>query len=464
MSSADPILSQGLKKGFRGSGFGPVLLRGVRLVDPESGQTHERESDIKIEKGRLSAVAPAGEIPAKGLENIEGRGHFALPGLIDCHAHTCGFFMAEMPRPSDLLWIPGQIGLNYRAHLRSGVTTVRDMMAPLRMILYARSRAENPRSGWPRIVCSGPMLTVANGYPPHVPPDELWVRGLFGPLRVELKDSRDAAKWLDRLAEAGVDWIKIGYSTIRYDDARAPLETPSPELFRSIVDRAHHHGLPVAVHHTWLTDLKKLVGLPFDTLEHLTGDMDIDPDTLDKIEERNLHITTNLEVFAALDEPEKHLTKIEQGTSPLMPKAQKSMIRVLNDITAGRDIVAGSPPTPLFSLKVLKGMAVQEARNLKLLADRGVLIGAATDAGTHLMFGTLPEEMCHMVKAGMSPAAVLRAATSDAARLLRLNDIGSIKKGNRADMVLYSSDPLADIEAVKYPRLVIRDGVLIKTE
>jgi len=449
------------KSGSKYFGFGPVLLRRVRLIDLESGKSDERESDIIIEKGRISKIAPAGEVPVAGMQIIEGKGRFALPGLIDCHAHTCGFFMTEMPGPSDLTWIPRQIGLNYRSHLRSGVTTVRDMMAPLRMILYIRSRAEDPRSGYPRMVCSGPMLTVANGYPPHVPPDLAWVRGLFGPLRIEVKDGNDAGEWVDRVAEAGVDWIKIGYSSVRYDSARTPLNTPSPELFRAIVDRAHHHNLPVAVHHTWLNDLRRLVELPFDTLEHLTGDAGIDPETLGKIEKRNLPVTTNLEVFAFLDEPEKHLAKIEQGIAPLMPKAEKCMTAVCKDIIAGKDIVAGNPPVPLFSLKVLRGMADREAVNLKLLSERGILIGSATDAGTHLMFGTLPDEICHMARSGMSIAAVLRSATSDAAKLLRINDIGLIQTGFRADLVLYRGDPLKEIEAIKSPDLVIRDGVLI---
>jgi imidazolonepropionase-like amidohydrolase len=453
--------SAGPKLSIKASGTGTALLQKVRLVDPEAGRTDERESDLKIEKGRITEVAPAGEMAASGMEVIAGRGRFALPGLIDCHVHSCGFFMTEMPGVSDFGWMLRQIGLNYRASLLSGVTTFRDMTAPLRLILIMRNRTRDPRSGFPKLVCCGPMLTVANGYPPHLPPDQPWMRALLGPLRVELKDPSDAAQWVDRLAEAKVDWIKVGYSSMKYDAARTPLATPSPELFRAIVDRAHHHQLPVAVHHTWLTDLQKLVDLPFDTLEHLTGDKDIDPETLDKIAKRNLPFTTNLEVFDMLDHPEKTLAKIQAGTAPLMPKAQKCVLKLLDDIKAGKDLYVLKPRILLFGLKSLQGTAAQEAKNLKLLADRGVLIGASTDAGLPLMFGSLPDEMCSMAQAGLSQAAVLRAATADAARLLQIDDIGRIKTGCPADIVLYNGDPLADIEVVKKPALVIRDGVPI---
>ena len=451
----------GPKLSIKASGTGTALLRQVRLVDPETGRSDQRETDIKIEKGIIAEIAPAGLIPATGREIIEGRGRFALAGLIDCHVHSCGFFMTEMPGGSDFGWMLRQIGLNYRASLLSGVTTFRDMTAPLRLILMMRNRTRDPRSGFPKLVCCGPMLTVAHGYPPHVPPDKPWMRALLGPLRVELKEAGDANKWVDRLAEAQVDWIKVGYSSMKYDTARTPLATPSPELFRAIVDRAHHHHLPVAVHHTWLTDLQKLADLPFDTLEHLTGDKDIDPETLDKIAKRKLPVTTNLEVFDMLDHPEKTMAKIEAGTAPLMPKAQKCVIQLLDDIKAGKDLYVLKPPILLFGLKSLLGTAAQEEKNLKLLADRGVLIGASTDAGLPLLFGSLPDEMCHMAQAGLSPAAVLRAATSDAALLLRLDQVGKIQKGFSADLVLYGRDPLADIEAVKKPALVIRDGVPI---
>jgi KH/beta-lactamase-domain protein len=58
---------------------------------------------------------------------------------------------------------------------------------------------------------------------------------------------------------------------------------------------------------------------------------------------------------------------------------------------------------------------------------------------------------------------VLRAATADAARLLRLDATGRIQKGFQADLVLYDRDPLTDIEAVKKPGLVIgKNGAVLQ--
>ena len=51
--------SAGPKLSIKASGTGTALLQKVRLVDPEAGRTDERKSDIKIEKGQVSEIAPA---------------------------------------------------------------------------------------------------------------------------------------------------------------------------------------------------------------------------------------------------------------------------------------------------------------------------------------------------------------------------------------------------------------------
>jgi imidazolonepropionase-like amidohydrolase len=52
----------------------------------------------------------------------------------------------------------------------------------------------------------------------------------------------------------------------------------------------------------------------------------------------------------------------------------------------------------------------------------------------------------------------MRAATSEAAELLRLEDAGRVAEGGVADLVLYDADPLQDIETVLRPSMVWRAG------
>ena len=78
-----------------------------------------------------------------------------------------------------------------------------------------------------------------------------------------------------------------------------------------------------------------------------------------------------------------------------------------------------------------------QARNLARLSAEGVTIGFGTDGGT----GWSPHaEMEDMVRAGMSPADVLVAATGNSAALLALDDVGTLEAGKSADFVVFEAN------------------------
>ena len=90
----------------------------------------------------------------------------------------------------------------------------------------------------------------------------------------------------------------------------------------------------------------------------------------------------------------------------------------------------------------------QAQRNLKLLADGGVTIAMGTDSGTQLgrwqgYFEHVELEL--MVEAGMTPMQALVAATGNAARVMGLDELGTLEPGRWADFVVLAADPLADI-------------------
>jgi imidazolonepropionase-like amidohydrolase len=87
-------------------------------------------------------------------------------------------------------------------------------------------------------------------------------------------------------------------------------------------------------------------------------------------------------------------------------------------------------------------------RNLKKAADSGILVAMGTDAGPFAnrfqgYFEHLELEL--MAEAGLPPAQILRAATGDAARAMKVDGIGAIMKGAWADFVVLERDPLKDI-------------------
>jgi imidazolonepropionase-like amidohydrolase len=92
----------------------------------------------------------------------------------------------------------------------------------------------------------------------------------------------------------------------------------------------------------------------------------------------------------------------------------------------------------------------------------GVRIGMGSDA-VYSMFGQNTRELGWLVKAGMTPAQALTAATTTAADLLGMADrLGRIAPGYAADMVAVEGDPLQSIEAVfTGVRVVMKDGKIV---
>ena len=79
--------------------------------------------------------------------------------------------------------------------------------------------------------------------------------------------------------------------------------------------------------------------------------------------------------------------------------------------------------------------------------------------------GDLALELAKMVEFGLPAMLSLVAATSNAARLLRMDDqIGSIEQGKQADLLLVAGDPLADIGVMQRPTFVMKGGRVVRDD
>ena len=100
-------------------------------------------------------------------------------------------------------------------------------------------------------------------------------------------------------------------------------------------------------------------------------------------------------------------------------------------------------------------------RMTKRMYDAGVPILAGTDATVGLM---LHRELELEVEAGIPPVKALQIATFNAARLLKQEkDLGSIRAGKRADLLLVEGNPAERISDIRRCRLVMKDGVIYKS-
>ncbi|HZQ34724.1 MAG TPA: hypothetical protein VFD32_02245, partial [Dehalococcoidia bacterium] len=215
-------------------GARPLAIAGATLIDGLGGPALPNAT-VVIEEGRFSRVGPAAATPIPdGVQTIDGRGRFLIPGLVDMHVHT------QTPEREHL-----------PLFLAAGVTTVLDLGGQFPDLLAYRGAIERAEKLGPRLLFTGPMLEEGKAF------------AGFAHMSREIDAGQIEAE-IDRLAEAGADAVKL-YITIR------------PETARRAAARAHAHGLRVFMHQqaTWGADAAE-AGV--DCLEHLMLFGELAPD------------------------------------------------------------------------------------------------------------------------------------------------------------------------------------------
>jgi imidazolonepropionase-like amidohydrolase len=384
----------------------PLVLRAARMFDPANGQMI-KDAVIIVEGDKVAAVGANLSIP-RDAKVIDLGDVAVLPGLIDAHTHMTyhfdksGHFGLTADDNSDVTLKYAEE--NARRTLEGGVTTVRNLGAGERVDLRLRDEINRGEVPGPRMIVSGEPLTSDD------------MRGLDDDA-ARVKRVREFVR--ARINE-GVDVIKIFEGVD--EEGRAVF---SSEEIRAAVEEASRAGLRVAVHAHEAAAVKAAVKGGCTSIEHGTF---LDAEAIRLMVERHTTLVPTLYL------PTHYLEHREQ--------------------------FAFDPSTWNFFEK-LRASNLDNTRRAK---RAGVVIVSGSDAvaGLH---GHNTREIEWLVKAGLTPAEALRAATTDAARLLGLEGkVGEIKPGEFADIVAVAGDPLKDITAVEHVEFVLRGGQVVKEE
>jgi imidazolonepropionase-like amidohydrolase len=435
-----------------------IVVAGVTVIDG-TGAAPRPDSTVVIRDGRIAAVGHAGEVEAPPrAQVVDGRGKFLVPGFVDMHAHVAYLeWKGDFKRRAQGVFDRATSEKTLKLLLAFGVTTVRNPAAPAEQGVRLREDVAKGRIVGPRIFTAGDAIDRTT-----------YFDGLTRPVTT----ADDVRGEIARQAKIGVDYVKLY--------AHLP-----PELVAAGIAEAHARGLKV-LGHLQETSWTEAALLGIDGLCHgadwsekelparkreayvqdLTrrGPMKARLTWLEAVDPTGPEITAMVEALTrrgvAVDPTLiASATKFrgddrEYTESPELSLAPAWMRASFSRLSAVRDWNAAD---------FRRGHAAWEKMLalVKLYADRGVLLTVGSDEpNSWIVPGpSLHREMALLVQAGIPRATVLKMATANAAKALGIeSEAGTIETGKRADLVLLTADPTADMSNTRRIEWVMKGG------
>lgn len=387
------------------------LLKNVTLIDGVAPEPLANV-DVAIEGDTIRAVGV--NLSNDEATRIDCAGLYLLPGLIDCHTHLC--FDAS-PKPVDHLIAEADSATllkmvhHARQTIERGVTTVRDVGAKNFLDLALRDAIAQGLVPGPRMLVSGPVLTITGGH--------CYFMGHEADGVDELKRA------VRRNVKAGVDTIKVmatggrltpGSAMDRAQYSRAELA--------EVVNEAKLAGKKVAAHTGGLEGIRRAINADVTSIEH--GSYADEAAMLALKEKEIFWVPTNAPAIRILqnepsaDFPEAYLNAVRETWNARRAAVQRG-IELGVRFAAGTD--AGVPATPHGNV----------ALEIKLFHDLG-----------------------------MPAMQAIWTATRWASELLGLsNKIGTLAPGKFADLMLVAGNPLDDLNRLSEPQIVFKNGAIV---
>jgi imidazolonepropionase-like amidohydrolase len=395
-----------------------LVIRAGGVIDPAHG-TVAKDQVIVVENGKISSIGGGASAPA-GADVIDLSHEWVTPGLIDAHTHmTLTEIAGDAPFESFYLnqssTLRGLRGMhNAQEVLHAGFTTLRDVGNSAEWAMSDVRRAID--AGWfvgPTIIDSGKIIAPYGGQSRDIPPRQGAFWG-FEYLDADGPAEIRKAVRLDIYYGAGVIKLVADNNPYHY----------SVEEFRAAVDEAHRAGIPVAVHVYAGDALENAIEAGVDSIEH---GFDLTDAQMKRMKDKGIFLV-------GTDFPRAHLDIV--GTS------------------------GGILPEPaVLAPKIIDRLKRAHKVGVRMAFGSDTVIDMPGRTRADLMFDYLGVWRA----AGIPPADILRAMTSDAAELLRVNKArGSIAPGLYADLVAMPANPLDDIENLRKIDFVMKNGKIVR--
>lgn len=419
-------------------------LVGGTLIDGFGGVPIQN-SVILIEGEHIKAIGQVGtlDIP-EGAEVISTEGMSVLPGLWDMHVHLMINGHSNYTH-WDTAYIKDfeQIVMPASAHqlLMAGVTSARDLGAPLEASINVRDRINAGELPGPTMYMSGPFIQHA----PY-PGTEAFRWGVNG-----VDDARAKVR---ELAEAGVDCIKL----IDQDE----MEMAEVE---AVVDEAHQHGLTVVAHAHRPEEIRRGLKAGVDCFEHtgLSSAPEYPTDVMEMIKERTAQMNKGPLFWTPTVSVLNNYLYIRDNPEMLDNDCWQLDLpeHIVADI---KQSIQQPGQLPYYQLTPMRKPTLK--RKIHQLIDAGVTLLIGTDSGIPLTFhcqSTWNELDVWVNELDIDPMYAIKAATYWPSVIMKVSDeVGTVTEGKYADIIAVKGDVLKHINLLQDVDMVIKHGQRVK--
>ncbi|WP_394004949.1 amidohydrolase family protein [Luteimonas sp. WGS1318] len=414
-----------------------VVIDNARVFD---GERDLGTVALVIRDGRIERIEDAGSDALPGdAERIDYSGRHIIPGLVNAHAHVGN---TEGTEHGDRFYTRDIVVRDLRQFQAYGVTTLVSLGMNGAAFTDIRSEvAGDPELG-AQLFGAGAGVGTPDGAPPAAN------MGLTRDPVARPTDADSAREAVRMQAEAGVDVIKLWV-----DDMGGQAPAMTPEVYRAAIEEAHRHERLVAAHIHDLAPAGDLVASGVDIIAHGVRDQPVDAALAAAMRDAGTGYIATLQIDEANYIYAEHPEWLD---TPFLRNALPAAVVSQWSDADWRATKLADPAT-----QRARDAVAMNLRNLGTLREAGVAIGFGTDAGAlpHRVAGFAEHrELELMLQAGYTPQQALTVATRDSARLLKLDDRGLLQPGRRADFVVLSADPLADIRNTRSIEAVWQAG------
>lgn len=396
------------------------MLITARKIITGDGETVLENAAIYVNgSGKIEKVGTTDELKKLYYEEPikEYSNSTLLPGLIDLHAHLghWGCCPAVALQTDYMMAYIAQ--KHAQAAFRRGVTTLRDVGSPEGVCQTMKAAAEMGFFKIPRMEYCGSALCTTGGH-----------GSAFGLGEgVEETDGEPALRKAIRTrVKHGSKWIKIMTSH------RSEVCEYSQEELNAAVDESHRLGVRIAVHSGTQPSIGMCVKAGFDSIEHAT--------------------------FVSKEQVREMLDKGLAWTPTILPYTT-----IYNNMEKKCEGMQEKPMEYYYC----KAAADMYKDHFKEYYDMGVLVGAGTDnitldGRTDLY---VAKELAYMVEYGLTPVQAVQVGTMNGARVLGMQEeVGQIKEGLLADILIVDGDVEKNIDSLEKVQAVYLGGELVYQE